>query len=53
MFARGQAYVALSRACSLDSLDITSLTREAFLVDEGMLQEYQRLNAIAAQTLPN
>jgi len=53
MFARGQAYVALSRACSLDSLDITSLTREAFLVDEGMLQEYQRLNAIAAQTLTN
>ncbi|RHZ85568.1 hypothetical protein Glove_64g99 [Diversispora epigaea] len=42
----GQAYVALSRSPSWESLSITSFDPSAIKVDEQMLIEYERLNDI-------
>ena len=47
IFAKGQAYVALSRAPSWSSLSITALSRDAFKVDRGMIAEHNRLFKIA------
>jgi len=47
IFAKRQAYVALSRAASWSSLSITALSRDAFKVDRGMIAEHNRLFKIA------
>jgi ATP-dependent exoDNAse (exonuclease V) alpha subunit len=52
MFERGQAYVAISRCSNWNDVKIRSLSREAFIVDESMIKEYERLEAIASEPLP-
>jgi len=37
IFAKGQAYVALSRAPSWSSLSITALSHDAFRIDSGII----------------
>ena len=48
MFAAGQAYTALSRAKHSSNVSISSLTRDAFIVDSEAVAEYERLERIAA-----
>ena len=43
MFAPGQAYVAVSRAKTWDSLTLTALDRDSIKTDEEIIIEYQRL----------
>src|ERR1043165_6742874 len=43
MFAQGQAYVAISRAKTWNSLDLTALDRNAIKTDEQIIAEYERL----------
>src|SRR5436190_901329 len=52
MFSAGQAYVALSRCSDWSKVHIASLHPSAFIVDKSMLEEYERLEKIAAQPLP-
>jgi hypothetical protein len=52
MFEKGQAYVAISRCSNWNDVKIRSLSREAFIVDESMIKEYERLEAIASEPLP-
>jgi len=49
IFLPGQAYVALSRAPSWKSIKITTLDRDAFLVDKNIITEYERLKQMADQ----
>ena len=49
IFLPGQAYVALSRASSWNSIKITALDRDAFLVDRNIITEYERLKQMADQ----
>lgn len=42
-FAPGQAYTALSRAPSWNAVKIPCLNRDAFSIDNTVLQEYERL----------
>ena len=42
-FAPGQAYVALSRARYWNDVQIPCLSRNAFIVDQSLVQEYARL----------
>ena len=49
IFSPGQAYVALSRAPSWNSIRITALDRNAFLVDKNIITEYERLKQMANQ----
>ena len=43
MFAPGQAYVAISRAKTWDSLTLTALDPDSIKTDEEVIIEYQRL----------
>ena len=43
MFETGQSYVAISRAKTWDSLNITALDRNAIKTDEQIIEEYKRL----------
>jgi ATP-dependent exoDNAse (exonuclease V) alpha subunit len=52
MFSAGQAYVALSRCSDWSKVNIASLHPSAFIVDKEMLEEYKRLEEIAANPLP-
>jgi len=52
MFARGQAYVALSRCRSWNDIKILSLTSDVFLVDEKVKKEYARLEKMSRKKLP-
>lgn len=52
MFSAGQAYVALSRCSNWSKVHIASLHPDAFIVDKSMLEEYKRLEQIAANPLP-
>jgi hypothetical protein len=52
MFSAGQAYVALSRCSDWSKVHIASLHPSAFIVDKSMLEEYERLEKIAAKPLP-
>lgn len=52
MFSAGQAYVALSRCSDWSKVHIASLHPSAFIVDKSMLEEYERLEQIAAKPLP-
>ena len=49
IFSPGQAYVALSRVPSWNSIRITALDRNAFLVDKNIITEYERLKQMADQ----
>ena len=46
-FSPGQAYVALSRATSWNTVRITALDESAFLVDKNVATEYERLKQLA------
>ena len=52
MFAKGQSYVALSRCKSWNDIKILALTSDAFLVDERIKKEYNRLKEISNNKLP-
>jgi ATP-dependent exoDNAse (exonuclease V) alpha subunit len=52
MFSPGQAYVALSRCSDWSKVHIASLHSSAFIVDKSMLEEYERLEKMAADPLP-
>ena len=52
IFSAGQAYVALSRCSDWSKVHIASLHPSAFIVDKSMLEEYKRLEEIAANPLP-
>ena len=52
MFSAGQAYVALSRCTEWSKVHIASLHPSAFIVDKLMIEEYERLERIAANPLP-
>jgi len=52
LFSPGQAYVALSRCPSWDHVYISSLHRDAFIVDPEVIQEYDHLQQIAMTPLP-
>ena len=52
MFTAGQAYVAISRCSDWSKVHIASLHPSAFIVDKSMLEEYKRLEEIAAKPLP-
>src|ERR1044071_1089880 len=47
IFSPGQAYVALSRCSTWDNIDISHLDRSAFMVDQDVILEYQRLTGIS------
>ena len=51
IFSPGQAYVALSRCKSWSDVHISSLDANAFIVDQSMIEEYERLNKIAKRSL--
>jgi ATP-dependent DNA helicase PIF1 len=52
IFSAGQAYVALSRCSEWSKVHIASLHPSAFIVDKSMIEEYERLEQIAAEPLP-
>jgi len=52
MFFAGQAHVAISRCPSWDNVHISNLHRDAFIVDPEVIEEYNRLQQIAANPLP-
>jgi PIF1-like helicase len=52
IFSAGQAYVALSRCPNWLNVHISSLNSSAFIIDKLMIQEYERLEQIAATPLP-
>ena len=52
IFAAGQAYVSLSRCTKWENVEINALAREAFITDQSMIAEYERLERIAANSLP-
>jgi len=52
IFSAGQAYVALSRCPNWSNVHISSLSPSAFITDKSMIQEYERLEQIAATPLP-
>jgi hypothetical protein len=43
IFSPGQAYVALSRCSSWDNIEIFHLDRFAFMINQDVVSEYQRL----------
>ncbi|GES90087.1 Pif1-like helicase domain-containing protein [Rhizophagus clarus] len=47
IFSPGQAYVALSRCSSWNNIEISHLDRSAFMVDQDVVMEYQRLTTIS------
>jgi ATP-dependent exoDNAse (exonuclease V) alpha subunit len=47
IFSPGQAYVALSRCTTWDNVKISHLDPSAFMVDQDMVSEYQRLNDVS------
>ena len=47
IFSSGQAYVALSGCSTWDNIDISHLDRSAFMVDQDVILEYQRLTSIS------
>ncbi|GES90273.1 Pif1-like helicase domain-containing protein [Rhizophagus clarus] len=52
MFAKGQAYVALSRCKSWNDVKILSLQPDVFSVDQKVKIEYARLEKISSNRLP-
>jgi ATP-dependent exoDNAse (exonuclease V) alpha subunit len=51
LFSPGQAYVALSRCKNWNHIQITGLHRDAFITDPEVVEEYQRLENIASQSI--
>jgi len=49
IFSAGQAYVAISRCPTWENLNILSLHRDAFITDNSIVEEYQRLQLQAAK----
>ena len=47
IFSLGQAYVALSRCSSWENVSISHLDRSAFMTDQDVISEYERLNHIS------
>jgi len=47
IFSTGQAYVALSRCSTWNNVEISHLDRSAFMVDQVVISEYQRLRDIS------
>ena len=52
IFSPGQTYVAISRCPTWDKVCISSLHHDAFITDPEVINEYERLERIASQTLP-
>ena len=52
IFSAGQAYVALSRCPDWTKVHIASLHPSAFITDDSMIKEYERLEQKAAIPLP-
>jgi ATP-dependent exoDNAse (exonuclease V) alpha subunit len=52
IFSAGQAYVALSRCPSWSNVHIASLSTSAFITDQSMIEEYERLEQKASIPLP-
>ena len=51
MFAPGQAYVAMSRAPSWDSLDILNFDFSCIKANDSVIREYARLNSVNREGL--
>ena len=47
IFSPGQAYVALSRCSTWENVNISHLDRSAFITDQDVISEYERLNNIS------
>ena len=47
IFSTGHAYVALSRCSTWNNVEISHLDRSAFMVDQVVISEYQRLRDIS------
>ena len=47
IFSSGQAYVALSRCPTWNNIEISHLDRSAFMTDQNVILEYQRLTEIS------
>ncbi|CAB5216838.1 unnamed protein product [Rhizophagus irregularis] len=52
IFSAGQAYVALSRCPNWSNVYIAALNPSAFITDQSMIEEYERLEQIASTPLP-
>jgi hypothetical protein len=52
IFSAGQAYVALSRCPNWSNVHIASLNPSAFITDQSMIKEYERLEQKASIPLP-
>ncbi|GBB87368.1 hypothetical protein RclHR1_13810001 [Rhizophagus clarus] len=52
IFAEGQAYVAISRCSNWSKVHIASLNPGAFITDQLMIKEYERLEKMASTPLP-
>ena len=52
IFTAGQAYVALSRCPNWSNVHIASLYPSAFITDQSMIKEYERLEQKASVALP-
>ena len=53
IFAKGQAYVAMSRAPSWDKLEITSFNINSIKADQYALKEYERLQEVYDKKIGN
>ncbi|GBB93408.1 hypothetical protein RclHR1_21620006 [Rhizophagus clarus] len=51
MFAAGQAYVVISQCSEWSKVHIASLHPSAFIINKSMIEEYERLEQIAAKPL--
>ena len=52
IFSNGQAYTALSRCPKWEDIRIMALDRNAFMVDQDVISEYNRLETLATTPLP-
>jgi ATP-dependent exoDNAse (exonuclease V) alpha subunit len=52
IFSPGQAYTALSRCPSWEHVQIMALDKSAFMVDQDVISEYNRLEIMANTPLP-
>ena len=52
IFLAGQFYVALSKCPNWSNVHISSLNSSAFIVDQSIIKEYERLEQIASTSLP-
>ena len=52
LFTYGHAYTAMSRCPKWDNIQIMNLSKNSFMVDPNVIEEYTQLEQLASQPLP-